>query len=266
MNVDPKAIEQMKNLAMAFDDIDNGVKPQKQTNLETGENLHESKKAMENILGKLSTIEGFEYDKRDYTDLKPNADFHNNTRHADQYDADQRLANLYANPQLYQDSYIEGEIPQDYVPEPQYIYESTPKVQSSVQTVQKPKTPWNIISEDVKGLKNVKKYSIQNSYNNQTIIEGIMMQEAVMALLNVLNEGGTLTNPKVLGIISYGIQYTSILEQAIKSLKDRQAVLRESNYSRAAELDTQISEQKKKAQVLKEQISTFISANGFNPK
>lgn len=266
MNVDPKAIEQMKNLAMAFDDIDNGVRPQKQTNLETGDNLYESQKAMENILSKLSTIEGFEYDKHDYTDLKPNADFHQNTKTVDQFDVDQRLANVYANPGLYQDTYIEGEAPQDYIPEPQYVYESAPVAQANVLQVKTPKTPWSIISEEVKGLKNVKKYSIQNSYNNQTIIEGIMMQEAAMALLNVLNEGGTLTNPKVLGIISYGIQYTSILEQAIKSLKDRQAVLRESNYSRAAELDTQISEQKKKAQVLKEQISTFISANGFNPK
>ena len=92
------------------------------------------------------------------------------------------------------------------------------------------------------------------------------MQEAAMALLNVLNEGGTLTNPKVLGIISYGIQYTKILEDAIKSLKDRQEVLRESNYARAVELDVQIGEHKKKAQVLKEQISTFITSNGFKSK
>jgi len=263
MNIDPKAIEQMKNLAMAFDDIDNGVKPSRQTNLESGDNLYESQKVMENILTKLSTIEGFEYDKRDYTDLKPNVDFNQNTKMVDQFNADQQLANIYGNPQLYQDTYVEGDAPQDYVPEPQYVRESAPVAQAQVL---KPKTPWSIISEEVKGLKNVKKYSIQNSYNNQTIIDGIMMQEAAMALLNVLNEGGTLTNPKVLGIISYGIQYTTILEQAIKSLKDRQAVLRESNYSRAAELDVQISDQKSKAQALKEQISTFISANGFNPK
>lgn len=263
MNIDPKAIEQMKNLAMAFDDIDNGVKPSRQTNLESGDNLYESQKVMENILTKLSTIEGFEYDKRDYTDLKPNVDFNQNTKMVDQFNADQQLANIYGNPQLYQDTYVEGDAPQDYVPEPQYVRESVPVAQAQVL---KPKTPWSIISEEVKGLKNVKKYSIQNSYNNQTIIDGIMMQEAAMALLNVLNEGGTLTNPKVLGIISYGIQYTTILEQAIKSLKDRQAVLRESNYSRAAELDVQISDQKSKAQALKEQISTFISANGFNPK
>lgn len=265
--MDQRAIEQqMKNLSMAFDDIENGIKPQRQDSGESGDDPFASQKAMENILGKLSNIEGFDYENRDYSELKANAAFNQNTRNVDPYDVDQRLANIYANPALYQDTYIEGEIPQDYIPEPQYVYESAPVAQANILQVKTPKTPWSILSEDVKGLKNVKKYSIQNSYNNQVIIEGIMMQEAAMALLNVLNEGGTLTNPKVLGIISYGIQYTKILEDAIKSLKDRQEVLRESNYARAAELDVQISEQKKKAQVLKEQISTFITSNGFKSK
>lgn len=265
--LDQKAIEQqMKNLSMAFDDIENGVQPQRQTSGEQGDDPFATQKVMENLLGKLSKIDGFDYENRDYSELKANASFHQNTRNTDQFDVDQHLANIYANPELYQDSYVEGEAPQDYIHEPQYVYESAPVAQANILQVKTPKTPWSIISEDVKGLKNVKKYSIQNSYNNQVIIEGIMMQEAAMALLNVLNDGGTLTNPKVLGIISYGIQYTNILEQAIKSLKDRQAVLRESNYARAAELDVQISEQKTKAQVLKEQISTFISSNGFNSK
>lgn len=268
--MDQKAIEQqMKNLSMAFDDIENGVQPQRQTSGENGDDPFATQKAMENILGKLSKIEGFDYENRDYSELKANASFHQNTRNTDQFDVDQRLSNLYGNPDLYQGEYIEGEEPQDFRPQPEpetHVHVLETQSTYTPTGTKKPTTPWSILSEDVKGLKNVKKYSIQNSYNNQVIIEGIMMQEAAMALLNVLNDGGTLTNPKVLGIISYGIQYTNILEQAIKSLKDRQAVLRESNYARAAELDVQISEQKTKAQVLKEQISTFISSNGFNSK
>lgn len=265
--MDQRAIEQqMKNLSAAFDDIENGIQPQRQTPGEQGDDPFATQKAMENILGKLSSIEGFDYENRDYSELKANAEFNQNTRTIDQFDVDQRLANIYANPALYQNTYVEGEMPQDYVPQPEPVERVYAMESYAPSGIKKPTTPWSILSEDVKGLKNVKKYSIQNSYNNQVIIEGIMMQEAAMALLNVLNEGGTLTNPKVLGIISYGIQYTKILEDAIKSLKDRQEVLRESNYARAAELDVQIGEHKKKAQVLKEQISTFITSNGFKSK
>lgn len=258
---DQKAINQMKNFANAFNDIENGKIPKSNPNHESGDDPSSSIKVMENILGKLSAIDAFD-NVSTYDALAQNAHVIKPTY----MDAESKLANIYANPELYQDSYIEGEVPKDHVPEPHYVYESAPVGQTNSGHVSKPKTPWSIVSEDVDGLKNVKKYSIQNAYNKQTIIDGIMMQEAAMALLNILNEGGTLTNPKVLGIISYGIQYTSILEQAIKSLKDRQAVLRESNYSRAAELDVLISDQKKKAQNLKEQINSFITANGFNSK
>lgn len=256
--LDPKAIEQMKKLSMAFDDIDNGVKPQRQTSLESGDDPYASQKVMENILSKLSNIEGFDYDKRDYTELKANSEFNQNTRHIDQYDADQRLANIYGNPDMYQDSYIEGEIPKDIMAESDlYVLESN--IISNKNVLKKPSTPWNIISEDVKGLKNVKKYGIQSSYNNQVIIEGIMMQEAVNALLNILNDGGTLTNPKVLGIISYGIQYTNVLENALKHIKERQKVLNESKYNEAMELDVKISESKNEAAKLKKVIIEYIA-------
>lgn len=128
------------------------------------------------------------------------------------------------------------------------------------------KEAWKIVGTEVPGMKNVKKYSIQSNYNKQNIVEGIMMQEAAIALLKVLNEGGSLSDPKVLGIMSYGIQYTDLLEKALKSVKSRQIVLNESNYSRAMELDKDIAEYKTQAQSLKAKIISFINANGFGTK
>ncbi|WNA16021.1 hypothetical protein XaC1_378 [Xanthomonas phage XaC1] len=176
--------------------------------------------------------------------------------------AESRLETSYNDIDL-EGSYNEYELPQqepifsDYTPMPQHR-EYQPQVVL--------KEAWKMIGTEVPGMKNVKKYSIQSNYNQQNIVEGIMMQEAAIALLKVLNEGGSLSDPKVLGIMSYGIQYTDLLEKALKSVKSRQIVLNESNYSRAMELDKDIAEYKTQAQSLKAKIISFINANGFGTK
>lgn len=256
---DPKTINQMTNLANALNDIDNGVAPKSQTGGETGDNLFQSTQLIENILGKLSDIGGFDYENRDYSDLQVSRDF----KSEDSFFVNENLNSIYSDTTGIDGAYEEGTIPQDaYVPIPNY---HTPVLENA-PVYAKPLTPWTMVSEDVKGLKNAKKYSIQNAYNKQNIIEGIMMREAATAILNVLNEGGTISDTKVLGIISYGIQYTKILESALKSVKTRQYVLSESNYSRAAELDTEIANYRTQAQSLKEKVMGFISTNGFSTK
>ena len=87
---------------------------------------------------------------------------------------------------------------------------------------------WGIIEESVLGMKNAKTYSIKCLATNQIVLDNIMMYESALALRNLLNAGKTLTDTKVLGIISSGIQYTTVVKEAIKAAKERQSVLKES--------------------------------------
>lgn len=125
---------------------------------------------------------------------------------------------------------------------------------------------WGIIEESVLGMKNAKTYSIKCLATNQVVLDNIMMYESALALRNLLNAGRTLTDTKVLGIISSGIQYTNVVKEAIKAAKERQNVLKESKYDKAQELDTVIAEHKKKAQDLKARVLNFLKEEGFITK
>lgn len=142
-------------------------------------------------------------------------------------------------------------------------------VQSQAVQQSRPYVPgqnWSIIEEAVLGMKSAKMYSIKCNATNQVILDNIMMYESALALKNLLNEGKTLTDPKILGIISSGIQYTRVVQEAIKAAKQRQAVLKESRYDKAQELDGVIAEHKRKANELKEKVLNFLNEEGFITK
>lgn len=144
-------------------------------------------------------------------------------------------------------------------------------VQGNIAPVQqsRPYVPgqnWSITEEAVLGMKSAKMYSIKCNATNQVILDNIMMYESALALKNLLNEGKTLTDPKILGIISSGIQYTRVVQEAIKAAKQRQAVLKESRYDKAQELDGVIAEHKRKASELKEKVLNFLNEEGFITK
>lgn len=147
---------------------------------------------------------------------------------------------------------------------PQQTQQSNTPVQAN-----RPYTPgfnWSITEEAVLGMKNAKTYSIKCNATNQVVLDNIMMYESALALRNLLNAGKTLTDTKVLGIISSGIQYTNVVKEAIKAAKERQSVLKESKYDKAQELDTVIAEHKKKAKDLKERVLNFLKEEGFIAK
>lgn len=146
----------------------------------------------------------------------------------------------------------------------------TPKKQQQVHqvknqsnTIKSNGQSWNIVEENVQGLKNAKTYKIVNAYDEKVLMDNIMMYESAYALLSVLNKGYPITNPKILGIISMGLQYTSAVTEMIKYARERQKVLNESNYSRAQEIDSILVEKKTYANSLKNDVLAFLRSEGF---
>ena len=136
-------------------------------------------------------------------------------------------------------------------------------VQPVVQrTPAKPKTNWSLVEEKVQGTKSTKVYSIKCNHSSQIIMNNIMMYEA-LTLVNLLNEGRMLTDAKVLGIISSGLQYTNVISEALKAAQKRQRVLNESKYDEAKDLDIIIAEKKAEAYKLKERVLNFLKGEGY---
>lgn len=129
-----------------------------------------------------------------------------------------------------------------------------------------PKTNWSLVEGIVSGTKSTKTYSIQSNHSGQKIMDGIMMYEAAFALTKLLNEGRMITDTKILGIISSGLQYTSVVNEGIKAAKDRNKVLKESRYDDAKDLDIIIAEKKAEAYKLKERVLTFLKKEGYISK
>lgn len=174
------------------------------------------------------------------------------------------LSSIYGN-------YIpqEGEdfIPDPTIAPPKQVHNTNN--QQSYQASSKPYVQgknWIISEESVFGMKSAKVYSIKHALSNQIIMDNIMMQESALALAEILNQGRSLTDPKVLGIISSGIQYTAVVTEAINAAKKRQKVLKESRYDKAQELDLVIAEHKEKANQLKERVLNFLYEEGFITK
>ncbi len=138
---------------------------------------------------------------------------------------------------------------------------NTPQQSSSVST--KPKTNWSLVEEKVPGTKNTKTYSIKSNHSSQILMNNIMMYEAALTLVNLLNEGRVLTDAKILGIISSGMQFTHVMNEALNAAKKRQQVLNESKYDEAKDLDVLIAEKKAEAFKLKERVMNFLKSEGY---
>ena len=127
----------------------------------------------------------------------------------------------------------------------------------------KPKTNWSLVEEKIQGTKSTKVYSVKCNHSSQVIMNNIMMYEAALTLVNLLNEGRMLTDAKVLGIISSGLQYTNVITEALKAAQKRQRVLNESKYDEAKDLDIIIAEKKAEAYKLKERVLNFLKSEGY---
>lgn len=177
----------------------------------------------------------------------------------DDWQAQEQLDSIYGQ--------IPGENGIDYgysAPTVQHRTVSSTK-QSFVPT-SNPKTNWSLVESIVPGTKSTKTYSIQSNHSGQKIMDGIMMYEAAFALTKLLNEGRMITDTKILGIISSGLQYTSVVNEGIKAAKDRNKVLKESRYDDAKDLDIIIAEKKAEAYKLKERVLTFLKKEGYISK
>lgn len=148
-----------------------------------------------------------------------------------------------------------------YVPPAPVVYEynrPTPKTQRKLIDKN-----WSLVEEKMTGTKNTMIYSIKCNHSEQIIMNGMMMFEAAQTLVNLLNEGRMLTDAKILGIISSGLQYTVVMNEALKAAKKRQKVLNESRYDEAKELDIIITEKKTEAFKLKERVMNFLKSEGY---
>lgn len=256
-----QGVDLMSDIMSAFDDIEEGRAVTKTTRLADGStfvndfaqvNLAETK----NLLHSLNDLTG------EYGNLhQEDAQFYDQGGFMDE---STDLDSIYGR-------YIpdEGE---EYIESPIQVRMRQVNPQTTntpVQPTQRPYQPglhWSIIEESVLGMKNAKTYSVKCNATNQIILDNIMMYESAIALRNLLNAGKTLTDPKVLGIISSGIQYTKVVKEAIEAAKQRQNVLKESRYDKAQELDGVIAEHKRKASDLRTKVLNFLEEEGFITK
>lgn len=255
-----QGVDMMADIMSAFDDIEEGRAVTKKlpdgstfTNDFAQVNLAETKNllhALQEVTGEYGTLlqeDTAYYDQGGYMD--DNSD----------------LDSIYG--------YYEPQEGENFIPDQRVTMR---KVQQQPQQTQRPQAQpdrpyvpgmnWTIVEESVLGMKNAIMYSIKCNATNQIVLNNIMMYESALALRNILNSGKTLTDPKILGIISSGIQYTNVVQQAISAARERQSVLKESRYDKAQELDGVIAEHKKKAKELKERVLNFLEEEGFLTK
>lgn len=177
----------------------------------------------------------------------------------DDWEAQEQLDSIYGQ--------IPGENGIDYgYSAPKVTHVHNMNTQSSYVPTGSPSTNWSLVEGIVEGTKSTKIYSIKSNHSGQKIMDGIMMYEAAFALTKLLNEGKMITDTKILGIISSGLQYTSVVNEGIKAAKDRNKVLKESRYDDAKDLDIIIAEKKAEAYKLKERVLTFLKKEGYISK
>lgn len=217
--------------------------------------ITQSKNETLKLLEGLSSI-GLEYGnlttpENDPDSFKPNRQLY---EYQEDFDHAEKLAEIYGNSTEINESY--EDIPSTYI-------------KSNI--VQQPithnhKTEWSLVENKVQGTKNTKTYSVKSNYSGNNIMDNIMMFEAAQTLVNLLNEGKTLTDPKILGIISSGLQFTQVMKEALSASKKRNKVLNESRYDEAKELDVVIAEKKAEALRLRERVMTFLINEGYITK
>lgn len=184
----------------------------------------------------------------------------------------QRIANSYDDDELSSIyGYYEPKENENFVPSTDYIPRQkvqSKKVQNAIQGNKSTPTyisgkNWSITESEVLGMKSAKSYSVKCNRTGQVLFDNLMLAESAIALMKLLNDGRSLSDPKILGIISSGLQYTSVVNEAIKAAKKRQAVLKESKYDDAKELDNVIAEHKKRANELRYKVLAFLKDEGF---
>lgn len=256
MTVSTSDVNAMADLMGALDDVDSG-KATQQVNeaVRTGDysNLNDSQvdqAAMKGILSSLYSVAGDELQAPQPT-IDPHAQAHVQPTNMyemaqDDMSYDEYLA-LTQGKQLHNVDTITG--------------------QPTTQQYQQLSGPeWTIVSEHYSGVKSLNRHSIKHSVSGTVILADITLKESAHAICNMLNEGKTINNPKVLGIISSGIQYTTIVEQMVQTLKTKRKVIRESNYDAAKQCDATIHARKQQASDIKTELLAYLTKHGISYK
>lgn len=254
-----QGIDLMSDIMSAFDDIEEGRAVPKK--LPDGSTFVNNFKEV-NIAETKSLLHGLQELTGEYGNL--------HQEDAQYYDQGGFMSETTDFDSIY--GYYEPQEGENFIPDPSYKMRPVQQPQQTQRAFVQPDRPyvpgmnWTIVEESVLGMKNAIMYSIKCNATNQIVLNDIMMYESALALRNILNSGKTLTDPKVLGIISSGIQYTKVVQEAIKAARERQKVLKESRYDKAQELDGVIAEHKKKAKELKDRVLNFLEEEGFLTK
>lgn len=125
---------------------------------------------------------------------------------------------------------------------------------------------WILVAEAYSGVKSLNTHSIKNAVTGSVILSGVTLKESATAICHMLNEGKSITDPKLLGVIASGVQYTYIVENMVKTLKQKSKVIRESNYDAAKQCDHTINDQKKRASDIKYDLLTYLTNNNISYK
>lgn len=125
---------------------------------------------------------------------------------------------------------------------------------------------WVLVAEAYSGVKSLNEYSIKHSITGTVILEGVTLRESAGAVCNLLNAKVSITDPKMLGIISSGVQYTYMVETMVKTLKTKRKVIRESNYDAAKQCDATIESQKQKVSEIKADLVAYLTKHSISYK
>lgn len=109
----------------------------------------------------------------------------------------------------------------------------------------------------------IKVYSICSAFSGKPVLQDIMMYESAATILNLMNSGKVLSDPKVLGIIASGIEYGTVLREGISYAEKRGAALQKKDYQSAMQIDEDIERTKAKAGTLKESVLKYLKDEGY---
>lgn len=125
---------------------------------------------------------------------------------------------------------------------------------------------WMIVSEQFQGVKSVQKHTIKSNVTGKAIISDIALKESARAICNMLNQGVSINDTRVLGILSSGMRYTNLIESMVSTLRTKKQVVKESNYDKAKECDSKLVEQKAEAQTIKNDVVDYMNRKNINYK
>lgn len=109
----------------------------------------------------------------------------------------------------------------------------------------------------------VKTYSICSSYTGYVVVNDIMMYESAVTVLNLMNNGKALSDPKVLGIIASGIEYGTVVFEAMSYAEKRNKALNKRDYQEAMKIDEDIEVVKGKAESLRDSVLKYLKDEGY---